>query len=84
MRSPRMNPEISLPLAGARACAIGFALIAVPLPPVNAKQAPPKGCVAVTKQEYDSAKKQNLLQSRFSTYVRTGRIGQRSYWYCRE
>jgi hypothetical protein len=82
-----MNPKFHIPLAAARACAIGFALVAIPLPPVNAKQAPPKapkGCVAVTKQEYDSAKKQNLLQSRFSTYVRTGRIGQRSYWYCRE
>jgi hypothetical protein len=79
-----MNPKNLLPLTGVWCCAMALALIAVPLAPVNAKQAPPKGCVAVTKQEYDSAKKQNLLQSRFSTYLRTGRLGRRSYWYCRE
>jgi hypothetical protein len=79
-----MKPKNLIPLNGARACAIGLALIAIPLPSVNAKEAPPKGCVSVTKQEYDSAKKQNLLHSRFSTYVRTGRLGRRSYWYCHE
>jgi len=53
MRSPRMIPKFHIPLAAAPACALGFALVAIPLPPVNAKQAPkaPKGCVAVTKQE---------------------------------
>jgi hypothetical protein len=49
---------------------------------VNAEQSPGTGCVAVSKQEYDSAKRQKLLRSRFSTYVRTGRLGQRHYWYC--
>jgi hypothetical protein len=76
-----MKPKNLILLTGAWACAIGFAL---PHASVNAKDAPPKGCVAVTKQEYDSAKKQNLLHSRFSTYVRTGRLGRRSYWYCHE
>ncbi len=44
---------------------------------------PYEGCVAVTKQEYDSARRQNLLRTRFSQYLRTGLIGRRHYWYCR-
>jgi len=41
-----------------------------------------KTCVAVAKQEYDAAKKQRLLQTRFGAYVRTGRLGRRTYQYC--
>ena len=48
----------------------------------NAAQPPQEGCAPVSKQEYDAAKRQKLLRSRFSTYVRTGRLGRRSYWYC--
>jgi hypothetical protein len=51
-------------------------------PAIAAK--PPYGnCVAVTKQEYDSAKKQHMLRTRFTEYVRTGLPGRRQYWYCR-
>ena len=67
---------------GACICALGLMLTAFPFPSVKAEQPPRMGCVAVSKQEYDSAKRQKLLRSRFSTYVRTGRLGQRHYWYC--
>ena len=67
---------------GAWTTAIGLMLIAFPSPSVNAEQPPWKGCVAVSKQEYASAKKQKLLRTRFTTYVRTGRLGRRYYWYC--
>jgi hypothetical protein len=48
----------------------------------QAKDPPYRGCVEVAKQEYDAARKQKLLQTRFNRYVRTGRIGRRHYWYC--
>lgn len=63
-------------------CIAGSMLVAFLSPSVNAAEPPREGCVAVSKQEFDSAKKQNLLRSRFSTYVRTGRLGRRYYWYC--
>jgi len=49
----------------------------------NARQPPRKGCVSVTKGEYDGAKRQRLLRSRYGSYVRTGWLWQRRYWYCR-
>jgi len=61
---------------------IGLMLIAFPSSSLNAEQPPQKGCVAVPKIQYDSAKKQNLLSNRFSTYLRTGRFLRRRYWYC--
>lgn len=67
---------------GACLCAIGLMLTAFPFSSVNAEQLPQRGCVAVSKQEYESAKRQKMLRSRFSAYVRTGRLGQRHYWYC--
>jgi hypothetical protein len=69
-------------LVGACICAIGLMLTAFPFSSGNAQQSPRMGCVAVSKQEYDSAKRQNLLRTRFSSYVRTGRLGRRHYWYC--
>jgi hypothetical protein len=48
----------------------------------RAEQGPPARCSSVSKQEYDAAKKQNLLRGRFGGYLRTGRIGERQYWYC--
>jgi hypothetical protein len=44
---------------------------------------PRSGCVAVSKGEYQGAYRKNLLHTRFGTYVRTGRLGRYSYWYCR-
>ena len=65
-----------------RACAV-LILIACHPSPASAEQAPPKTCAVISSQEYAAAKKQNLLRSQFSSYVRTGRLGQRKYWYCR-
>jgi len=53
------------------------------LSPAHAQQPPYTGCVAVSKQEYNSARRQHMLRTRFSAYVKTGRIGRRFYWYCR-
>ena len=63
--------------------AIALALSAVPHAPASAAKPPYGSCVAVTKQEYDSAKKQHMLRTRFTEYVRTGLLGRRQYWYCR-
>jgi hypothetical protein len=78
----KLGKLIKLSDKGAWICAIRLMLIAFPCSSVNAEQPPWKGCVAVSKQEYDAAKRQKLLYSRFSAYVRTGRVGQRHYWYC--
>jgi hypothetical protein len=67
---------------GACIAAIGLLLIAFPAASVNAQQPPRKGCVEVSKSEYDSAKREKLLRTRFSFYVRTGRLWRRHYWYC--
>jgi hypothetical protein len=49
---------------------------------VNAEP-PGKGCVAISKGEYQGAYRKNLLLTRFGTYVRTGRLGRYYSWYCR-
>ena len=63
--------------------AIALLLIALPYAPASAAKPPYEGCVAVTRQEYNSAKKQHLLRTRFTQYVRTGLPMRRQYWYCR-
>jgi hypothetical protein len=67
--------------AGGAAMAGLLAAVAM-LSPVAAQQPPRKECVAVTKAEYDSARRRGLLRNRYGTYVRTGRIWRRYYWYC--
>ena len=70
---------------GACTVVIGFMLTAFSSSAssaVNAEQSPPKGCAPVSKSEYNSAKRQNLLRTRFTRYVRTGRLLKRYYWYC--
>ena len=62
---------------------IALALSVFPYASANAAKPPYEGCVAVTKQEYNAAKKQHLLRTRFTQYMRTGLPGQRQYWYCR-
>jgi hypothetical protein len=61
---------------------IGLMLIAYPSSSANAQQRPWEGCRAVSKIEYDSAKRQYLLHGRFGNYVRTGHFWRRYYWYC--
>jgi len=63
--------------------AIALVLSALSPAPASAAKLPYAGCVAVTKQEYDSAKKQHMLRTRYTEYVRTGLLGRRQYWYCR-
>ena len=69
-------------LVGACMCMLAGTLFAFPGPSENAGQAPRRGCLSVVKQEYDSAKRQRLLQMRYSSYATTGGLGRRSYWYC--
>jgi len=63
--------------------AIALVLSVFPYASANAAKPPYEGCVAVAKQEYNAAKKQHLLRTRFTQYVRTGLPGRRQYWYCR-
>jgi hypothetical protein len=65
-------------------CAAVIVLTLTPmfLLPLNAAQPDPKGCVAVTKDEYDSAKTENLLRTRYTAYLITGGLFNRHYWYC--
>ena len=67
----------------ATGCTIVLMLSVFPYAPANAATPPYEGCVAVNKQEYNAAKKQHLLRTRFTQYVRTGLPGRRQYWYCR-
>ena len=77
-----MKRKNFIALIGVWTCAIGLMLIAFPSQSENAEQPPSEQCVAVSKQEYDSADRQKLLHTRFSTYARTGQLGRRFYWYC--
>ena len=77
-----MNRQNLIALIGVWTCAIGLMLIAFPSHSENAGQPPSERCVAVSKQEYDSADSQMLLRTRFSSYARTGQLGRRHYWYC--
>ena len=62
---------------------VALMLMTLPASQALAAKPPYTGCVAVTKQEYDSAKRQHMLRTRFSQYLRTGFPGRREYWYCR-
>ena len=50
-------------------------LLAEPMPPRE-------GCRPVSKIEYNSAKRELLLESRVRVYVRTGPFWRRHYWHC--
>jgi hypothetical protein len=80
-----MTPRKHISPTGKKVCAAvaGLMLIVLSVSSATALQPPRKGCVAVSKGEFNSAKKQRRLQSRFGTYVRTGRILRRNYWFCR-
>jgi len=79
-----MQPKLgAYTTRSAAGVAIGLVLSAFPGASANAAKPPYEGCVAVAKQEYNAAKKQHLLRTRFTQYVRTGLPGRRQYWYCR-
>lgn len=61
---------------------IGLMLIPFPSSSPNAQQPAPKGCFAVSKIQYASAKKENLLRTSFAAYARTGLLFHHYYWYC--
>ena len=60
---------------------IGAMLIAASASSVKAQQPPWEGCRPASKIEYDSAKRDYLLKTRVGTYVRTGHVWRRYYWY---
>ena len=63
--------------------ALALVLSALICTPASAAKPPYGNCIAVTKQEYESAKRQHMLRTRYTQYVRTGLPGRRQYWYCR-
>jgi len=73
---------IALFECGICTAAIGLMLFALPSSSANAQQPPWGGCRAVSKIEYNSAKRQYLLHGRFGSYVRTGHFWRHYYWYC--
>jgi hypothetical protein len=78
MAVPIAVAALAVPIAVAALLVLAFSVSA------NAEQTPQppwNGCYAVDKREYASAKKQKLLHGR-GTYVRTGRLLRRYYWYC--
>jgi hypothetical protein len=66
----------------ARPLAVIATMLALLFSPAKAMTLASDQCRAVSKTEYDSARKQFLLRNRFGAYVRTGRIWRRHYWYC--
>jgi hypothetical protein len=49
---------------------------------VLAAPPPREGCRAVSKIEYESAKREYLLISRSRVYVQTGHFWRHHYWHC--
>jgi hypothetical protein len=78
----KRRKQIAVVAGLAWSCTIGFMLIACQASSARAEQTPPKRCASIAKQEYDAARRQNMLRSRYGDYVRTGGIGRRQYWYC--
>jgi hypothetical protein len=78
----KRGKRIALIENGACTVVVGLMLIAFPFSSANAQHPPRNGCVAVSKSEYDSAKRGKLLRNRYGSYVRTGRLLRRFYWYC--
>jgi hypothetical protein len=77
-----MSGKNLIVVVGVLTYAIGLTLTAFSSLSVNAEQPPSERCIAVPKGEYDSAAKQKLLRTHFTSYARTGQFGWRHYWYC--
>ena len=67
---------------GVSVAAIAAALSVSSSSALAASSPPREGCRAVSKNEYDSAKREYLLISRGRVYVRTGPFWRRYYWHC--
>ena len=60
------------------------ALLTAFIPSSVRAQQPPlrEGCRAVSKLEYDTAKREYILISKGGRYVQTGHFWRRHYWWC--
>ena len=62
---------------------VGALLTAFTPSSVKAQQPPLReGCRAVSKLEYDTAKREYILISKGGRYVQTGHFWRRHYWWC--
>jgi len=64
-------------------CATTVPLFAFSCVSLDAQQPPWEGCRAASKIEYESAKRDFLLQTSVGAYAATGHWWRRYYWYCR-
>jgi hypothetical protein len=74
---------IVLSLSGACAAVAGLMMLTAS-PPPSLSQPPAKRCVAISKGEYDGAKRDKLLHAAFGAYVKTGWPRSHAYWHCRD
>jgi hypothetical protein len=82
---PVTKPDFTaaIRIAAISAAAVGALIMILSVSPSNAAPQPPNDrCRPASKLEYNSARKQYLLRSRFGMYVRTGWALRRLYWYC--
>jgi len=62
---------------------VGTLLTAFTPSSVKAQQPPLReGCRAVSKLEYETAKREYILISRGGRYVQTGNFWRHHYWWC--
>ena len=62
---------------------VGALLTAFTPSSVKAQQPPLReGCRAVSKLEYDTAKREYILISKGGRYLQTGHFWGRHYWWC--
>jgi hypothetical protein len=73
----------TLMLSGACGAVAGLLLLTWP-PSPEMSQPPAEGCVAISKGEYDGAKRDKLLREPFGAYVATGSLWHHAYWLCRD
>ena len=64
-------------------CATTLPLLAFSCVSLDAQQPPWEGCRAASKIEYESAKRDFLLQTSVGAYAMSGHWWRRYYWYCR-
>ena len=64
-------------------CATTVPLFAFSCVSLDAQQPPWEGCRTASKIEYESAKRDFLLQTSVGAYATTGHWWRRYYWYCR-
>jgi hypothetical protein len=64
-------------------CATTLPLFALSCAPLNAQEPPWEGCRVASEIEYESAKRDFLLQTSVGAYAMTGHWWRRYYWYCR-